>query len=211
MTESSKITNIDNTSSLLLIPNLIGYCRIVLLIGVVLFALAHPVLTVVLYFISGNLDAIDGLCARKLNQESRIGIILDYAIDRASVVVLFMILSILYVHEWEFFCFLLMLDIFSHICQVYSTVFMKLNSHKSVGKQQGLILRLYYSNRSVLYFACASHDLWLACLYLYYFYPLKSILYISLIFLPGFIFKVIIHLSQITSVFKTVSQNDYAV
>lgn len=207
MTESTKIDNITSTSSpLLFIPNLIGYCRLILLMGVVAFALSHPAVTFFLYFISGNLDAIDGFCARKLKQESRIGMILDYAIDRASVAIIFLILSILYIHQWAFFCFLLMLDIFSHICQVYSTVFTKLQNHKLVGKQQGFILGVYYSNRTILYFTCASHDLWLASLYLYYFYPWHSILYISLIFLPGFIFKVIVHLYQIISVFKTVSQ-----
>jgi len=194
--------------TLLLLPNLIGYIRIALIILVIFIAFRHPVLTFIVYFIAGNLDAVDGYLARRLNQESKIGTILDYAVDRAGEVVLFFILATLYPSAWSFFCLLLILDIFSHICQLYSTVFSSQQSHKHIGKQQGGVLGLYYSNRIVLYCACASYDLWLGSLYLYHFFPSTGLYYLSILLLPGFVFKVIVHIMQIISVFRTVSALD---
>lgn len=205
---SSPITSRNPYAVLLLIPNIIGYIRLALLAVVVLTALHHPLIAFVAYFISGNLDAVDGYCARKFNQESRIGTILDYAIDRTSDTLLFLILVIIYPQIWGLFCILLMLDIFSHICQVYSTVFSALKNHKLVGREQGPILRLYYTNRIILYIACASYGMWMACFYLYHFFPEHWILVISFIFLPGFIFKVIIHFLQIIAVFRRVAATD---
>ena len=193
---------------LTLIPNLVGYFRIALLIAVLFIAFSHPVLTFVLYFIGGNLDAVDGYLARRLNQTSKIGTILDYATDRASDIVVFMILATVYPHWWSVFVLLLMLDIFSHICQVYSTVFSTQKSHKLIGRSQGSLLSLYYTNRAVLYFTCASHDLWLGCMYLLHFYPMHWLFVLQFFLLPGFIFKVIIHLMQIWAVFHRVSAEE---
>lgn len=201
--ENQSVT--EGRSALLTLPNLIGYFRVALIVVVIFTAFKHPLLTFVLYFVSANLDAVDGYLARRLGQVSKLGTVLDYAIDRGSDTVLFMILATVYREWWSFFCLMLMLDIFSHICQVYSTVFSTQKSHKQVGKRQGLLLGLYYSNRKVLYWACASHDLWLGCLYLLYFFPSSWLFYVSFIFLPGFAFKVLIHVLQILNACKRVA------
>ncbi len=199
------ITSKHYNSSLWLLPNIIGYIRIILLLSVVFIAFSRPLLTFIIYLVAANLDAVDGFLARKLNQQSKLGAILDYATDRGSDVLMFLMLAVLYKEAWSFFCFLLMLDIFSHICQLYSTVFLKQESHKNIGKQQGRLLNLYYSSRPVLYYACASYGLWLACWYLHYFYPLAWMYYLSFVFLPGFVFKVVVHFIQVVSVFRMVS------
>ena len=193
---------------LTLAPNLIGYIRIALLVSVLFIAFNYPLLTFILYFIGGNLDAVDGYLARRLNQTSKVGTILDYATDRASDIVVFMILAALYPQWWALFVLLLMLDIFSHICQVYSTVFSTEKSHKLIGKSQGSLLSLYYTNRVVLYFTCASHDLWLGCMYLLHFFPLHWLFILQFFLLPGFVFKCVIHLLQIWTVFHKVSAEE---
>lgn len=188
------------------IPNLIGYFRISLLFVTIFNATTSPIVAFISQLVGGNLDGLDGYCARRFNQESRLGQVLDYAIDRASTVVTFMILAVLYPSHWAFFCLMLALEIFSHICQVYSTVFSSEQSHKLVGHKQSFLLRQYYTNRWVLCFACASHDLWLGLIYLYYFFPHATLLYLTFICLPGFILKTLVHLIQIFSVFRFVTQ-----
>jgi len=189
-----------------LIPNLIGYVRIALLFVTVFNAMTAPIIAFISQFVGGSFDGLDGYCARRFNQESRLGRVLDYAVDRASTVIIFMILAMLYPTHWTFFCLMLALDIFSHICQVYSTVFSNQSSHKMVGHKQSFLLRQYYTNRKVLFFACASHDMWLGFMYLYYFFPHATFLYLTFVCLPGFILKTLIHLIQIFSVFRFVTQ-----
>jgi CDP-diacylglycerol--inositol 3-phosphatidyltransferase len=52
---------------LLFVPNIIGYVRIILLFAA-LYNCQYPLETVILYSLSGLLDALDGYCARYFNQ-----------------------------------------------------------------------------------------------------------------------------------------------
>lgn len=68
----------------LFIPNIIGYFRFAALFATFFTYQQHPALTVLLYGISQTLDAFDGWAARKFDQSTRFGAVLDMVCDRAS-------------------------------------------------------------------------------------------------------------------------------
>lgn len=65
----------------LFVPNLLCYLRILLGFSGLHVSHSRPVLAVFFWVISAILDAFDGYCARKLDQCSSFGIILDIAAD----------------------------------------------------------------------------------------------------------------------------------
>jgi len=65
----------------LYLPNILGYARIFLGFLGLWFAFTLPPLTIALWIISSLLDAIDGILARKLNQCSELGMLLDIIAD----------------------------------------------------------------------------------------------------------------------------------
>lgn len=71
------------------IPNAIGFARIGLLVAFVVIGLGddeHRALLAVLYALAAWGDQLDGLAARLTGQYSRLGALLDPAIDRALVI-----------------------------------------------------------------------------------------------------------------------------
>ena len=141
------------------LPNIICYIRAVLILIPLATALTRPILTLIICFISVSLDVADGAAARYLNQRSRLGQALDYAIDRASIAVITTMIMILIPRYWWCFSIILILDISSHIAHLYRTVYNQQTHHKVTSKKQNNLVRAYYNNRLVLFFACASHDL----------------------------------------------------
>ncbi len=193
----------------LYIPNVICYIRLVLLCCTPWFALHQPLIAIGFYFSSAILDAADGYLARRLGQESYLGAILDYTIDRASLCIMQLILALIYPSFWMFFAFILALDIGSHICHLYSSLFLKRKHHKEVNLNYGQWLNLYYSKRVVLFLTCFFHDLWFTWAYLYHFYPQQKWLWLAfIIFLPGFLFKTMIHILQIKASLQVIVQLD---
>ena len=72
---------------LLYTPNLIGYARIIFTLAslsLMIIAPNHWVLAAVFYFISFVGDLYDGMAARKLNQTSSFGGLIDMVTDRCS-------------------------------------------------------------------------------------------------------------------------------
>ncbi len=72
------------------IPNAIGYVRIGLLVAFLILGLTgdddHPALLATLYALAAWGDQLDGLAARLTGQYSRLGALLDPAIDRLLVI-----------------------------------------------------------------------------------------------------------------------------
>ena len=68
---------------LLYVPNLIGYVRIILTLSCLWTHEKYPLLTFLLYATSVTLDWFDGIYARKLNQCSKFGTMLDIITDKA--------------------------------------------------------------------------------------------------------------------------------
>ncbi|KAL2905294.1 CDP-diacylglycerol--inositol 3-phosphatidyltransferase 1 [Bienertia sinuspersici] len=127
----------------LYVPNIIGYIRV--LMNCVAFGIcfSHKGLFSVLYFVSFVCDGIDGWFARKLNQVSTFGVVLDMVTDRISTACLLVILSQIY-RPSLIFVSLLALDIASHWFQMYSTFLTGKASHKDVKDSSSLLFRLYY-------------------------------------------------------------------
>lgn len=73
------------------IPNLVGYLRILLLIGCYFYKDHQFEKFAVLYFVSFVLDYFDGLFARMFKQTSKFGGLLDMLTDRMGTLVLYFI------------------------------------------------------------------------------------------------------------------------
>jgi phosphatidylglycerophosphate synthase len=189
-------------------PNIICYLRALMILVPLATALTRPIITLVFLIGSISLDVVDGALARHLKQESRLGQMLDYAIDRATLSICCIILAVLIPNYWWFFSFILMLDLSSHFAHLYRTVFCKQQHHKKTSKKQNLLIRLYYDKRQAMFFACASHDLFLAAIYTNHFFPANWDLALIWLFIPGFIFKTVIHILQITESMHTAVEAD---
>ncbi|CAM8971794.1 unnamed protein product [Rhodiola kirilowii] len=142
----------------LYIPNIIGYIRVLMNILAFAICFSNKKLFSALYFISFVCDGIDGWCARKFNQVSTFGAVLDMVTDRISTACLLVILSQVY-RPGFIFLLLLALDIASHWLQMYSTFLLGKNSHKDVKDSTSWLFRLYYGNRIVMAYCCGSCEI----------------------------------------------------
>lgn len=148
----------------LYIPNIIGYIRV--LMNIVAFALcfSNKWLFAILYFISFVCDGVDGWFARKFNQVSTFGAVLDMVTDRVSTAGLLAILSQLY-SPGRTFLALLGLDIASHWLQMYSTFVSGKTSHKDV-QDKNWLLMAYYRHRYFMAFCCVGSEVLYIILFL---------------------------------------------
>ncbi|GAB2267868.1 CDP-diacylglycerol-inositol 3-phosphatidyltransferase [Dionaea muscipula] len=146
-------------------PNIIGYIRV--LMNCVAFALcfSHKVLFVTLYFTSFVCDALDGWFARRYNQVSTFGAVLDMVTDRISTACLLVVLSQIY-RPGLIFLSLLALDIASHWLQMYSTFLSGKSSHKDVRDSSNWLFKLYYGNRIFMAYCCVSCEVLYIILFL---------------------------------------------
>ncbi|KAL5561208.1 hypothetical protein UlMin_030955 [Ulmus minor] len=149
----------------LYIPNIIGYTRI--LLNCIAFArcFSNKNIFAVLYFFSFVCDGIDGWCARKFNQVSTFGAVLDMVTDRISTACLLVILSQVY-RPGLVFLSLLALDIGSHWMQMYSTFLSGKVSHKDVKDSTSWLFRLYYGNRMFMAYCCVACEVLYISLFL---------------------------------------------
>ena len=148
----------------LFIPNIIGYLRFVALFVTFFTYQTRPGLTVLLYGISQVLDAFDGMAARKFNQSTRFGAVLDMVCDRASNGAFLAILAALYPkYSWVFLSDIV-LDLVSHWYQMYVTL-LKGSHHKESKSKYGL-LNIYYGYKSVLFTLVLGNEMFLCSAYL---------------------------------------------
>lgn len=149
----------------LYIPNIIGYIRI--LLNCVAFAIcfSEKKLFSLLYFISFVCDALDGWFARKFNQVSTFGAVLDMVTDRISTACLLVILSQVY-RPGLVFLSLLALDIASHWLQMYSTFLVGKASHKDVNDSTNWLFKAYYGNRMFMGYCCVACEVLYITLFL---------------------------------------------
>ncbi|KAH9648440.1 CDP-diacylglycerol--inositol 3-phosphatidyltransferase 1 [Citrus sinensis] len=139
----------------LYIPNIIGYVRVLLNCIAFYLCFSDKRVFSVLYFISFVCDAIDGWCARKFNQVSTFGAVLDMVTDRISTACLLVILSQVY-RPGLVFVSLLALDIGSHWLQMYSTFLTGKTSHKDVKDSTNWLFKAYYGNRMFMGYCCVA-------------------------------------------------------
>lgn len=96
----------------LTVPNVLSAVRLVLIpvfVYVLLFAHANGWAVAILMF-SGASDWADGKIARTLNQSSRLGVLLDPAVDRLYMVTVPIVLAIDHIVPWWFVITLLVRD-----------------------------------------------------------------------------------------------------
>jgi len=148
----------------LYIPNIIGYFRII--INFIAFAVCYSnkALFALLYFLSFVLDGVDGWFARKFNQASTFGAVLDMVTD--STACLLALLSQFY-RPGLVFLILLGLDITSHWFQMYSSFLSGKTSHKDVKHTGNWLLKLYYGYRPFMAFCCVSCEVLYIILFLF--------------------------------------------
>ncbi|KAG7285509.1 hypothetical protein NEMBOFW57_010138 [Staphylotrichum longicolle] len=152
----------------LLWPNIIGYSRIILAFASLYYMPLHPRTCSLLYSVSCLLDALDGYAARYFEQSTRFGAVLDMVTDRCTTACLLVFLSSAFPRWAILFQGLISLDLASHYIHMYATLAMggAENSHKNVDKSRSRILSLYYTNKTVLFIACALNEAFFIALYL---------------------------------------------
>ncbi|PVH21606.1 hypothetical protein CXQ85_000588 [Candidozyma haemuli] len=180
----------------LFVPNLIGYFRVLTATLSFITMWQFPTWTLVLYGISGFLDAFDGYAARKFNQGTSFGAVLDMVTDRCATTSLICYLCVIYPNFCLLWQMLVSLDLASHYMHMYAMLSSGSTSHKNVDEKQSKLLSLYYNNRKVLFLVCLVNELFYVALYLHYyeFFWLGTILaYLSA---PVWLFKQIANVIQ---------------
>lgn len=150
-------------SVFLFVPNIIGYIRVVLCLVSLYYMPSDPLKTVVLYITSAGLDAVDGYAARYFHQESQFGAVLDMVTDRCGITVMNMGLAVLYPQYAILFQLYVFVDIGSHWAHTANSVG-KGSHHKE--QNHNFLLRLYYTNRLVLFFVCSVNECFFVLLYM---------------------------------------------
>ncbi len=113
----------------------------------------HPRTCSLLYSVSCLLDALDGMAARKYNQSTEFGAVLDMVTDRCTTACLLVFLASAWPRWSIVFQGLISLDLASHYMHMYASLSMgEGRSHKKVDESRSWILHLYYTNR-----VCATH------------------------------------------------------
>ena len=79
-----------------MLPNLISLSRLVLAAAFVHYA-AQPVIAVTILCAAGISDWLDGFAAKKLGQQTSLGVLLDPICDRAFIVTV--LVTLVVVHE----------------------------------------------------------------------------------------------------------------
>ena len=162
----SDLANHKKENIFLFVPNLIGmakillhntlilticsgYTRVILAIISLYFMPIHPRRCSAIYAVSCLLDALDGYAARKLNQGTKFGSVLDMVTDRCTTTCLLVFLASAMPGYAMVFQLLISLDLASHYVHMYATLSMggSGSSHKNVDAQRSWLLHLYYSNK----------------------------------------------------------------
>ena len=144
-------------------PNLVGYGRILSTIFAFTIVFTHPLPASVFYALGQLFDAVDGPVARHFHQTSKFGALLDMLTDRLSTATLLIVLSHLYPHHWGLYAALIVLDMVSHWCQMYSKLAQNIKTHKGSNNP---LLNFYYTFPYALLVFCVGNEACFIALYL---------------------------------------------
>ncbi|ODV98165.1 hypothetical protein PACTADRAFT_47968 [Pachysolen tannophilus NRRL Y-2460] len=196
------------------IPNMIGYSRVLSALLSFFLMRNHPIYTTFIYGISCLLDAFDGFAARKYNQTSRFGAVLDMVTDRCTTSSLICFLAVLYPNYILIWQILVSLDLASHYMHMYASLSTGSKSHKTIGKNQNILLKLYYGDKKVLFIVCAFNEIFFVALYLSHF-DFKPLVFgltfpqiLSLISFPLWFFKQFTNIIQLVAASQILSEMD---
>lgn len=207
---------------MLFIPNLIGYFRVLAALASFVFMSAFQDLWLIgvgLYLCNFVGDLFDGLLARKLDQCSTFGSVLDMLTDRCSTLGLFMILSAQSAaddaDERDFPWFRLMflslaiLDVSSHWAQTYSALVIG-QHHKTeegnVGKN--FLVRWFYKYYWFFGYLCVGAEFTYVLLYLRKHIQLQLLDLVLAVCIPGCVAKQFVNVAQLLSAFGAIARHD---
>jgi CDP-diacylglycerol--inositol 3-phosphatidyltransferase len=206
-------TNNNPHKIYLYVPNLIGYGRVLCSLLSFLIYDTHPVLFLVLYTSSFLLDAVDGEAARKFNQTSRFGAVLDMVTDRFSTAALVTLLSHFYNSKIYIMGFVLLniLDFVSHWIRMYSTLVANVASHKDTRVIKNPLLRIYYGNRMVMAVLCLGNELFYIFLYALHFFEMSPLFVTAawIFLIPTWGFKQLMNVIQLVDSSEAVVAWEY--
>lgn len=180
----------------LFVPNLIGYFRVFTATLSFITMKKFPVWTLLLYGISGFLDAFDGYAARRFNQGTSFGAVLDMVTDRCATTSLICYLSVIYPKFCLLWQMLVSLDLASHYMHMYAMLSSGSSSHKNVDEKQSKLLSLYYNNRKVLFVVCLINELFYVALYLHFYDFFWLGTFLAYISAPVWLFKQVANIVQ---------------
>lgn len=186
----------DSENIFLFVPNLIGYCRIILAIISFYFMPTNCAIAVSCYVVSALLDAFDGHAARYFNQSTKFGAMLDQLTDRCGTMCLCAVLARFYPDYSFLFLMSMTIDIACHWIFLHTSILQGKSSHKFVDMSENPIMNIYYTNRTVLFWMCAGNEAFYCALYLLYFSQGPLILGLSL-------FKIVVYLSAPIALVKS--------
>ncbi|PKI83980.1 Pis1p [Malassezia vespertilionis] len=148
----------DTTDVFLFVPNLIGYARVILAAISLYYMRDNPKVCTVLYCVSCMLDAFDGMFARRLDQATKFGAVLDMVTDRCTTSSLLCFLTAAYPRCALLFQGLITLDFSSHYIHMYTTLVAGSKSHKIPLELQiapllpHAMLKAIYADRNGLFY-----------------------------------------------------------
>jgi CDP-diacylglycerol--inositol 3-phosphatidyltransferase len=217
---------------LLYLPNIIGYSRVLCAVASYLLMMCAPALwlpAILLYLANFVGDLVDGWAARKYNQCSSFGGVLDMITDRCSTAGLLFILAGDYAdvdatmplpaYRISFLA-LLLLDISSHWVQMHSSLAIGVH-HKSVegNLRKNVLVRWFYQYYWFFGYLCVGAEFTYILLYILLHWPEKDEgAFLSLIrsalrlllaaCIPGCIAKQAVNVKQLSSSCVAIAQHD---
>jgi CDP-diacylglycerol--inositol 3-phosphatidyltransferase len=214
------------TNVLWFVPNCIGYTRVLMTLSSFFIMSAFPeqwLTGILLYLGSFVGDLIDGMVARKLNQTSSFGGVLDMITDRCSTAGLLYVLAAEYTTVDEglslpvfrlTFLALLILDIASHWCQMYSSLSLGAHHKSEAGnKDKNFLVRWFYAYYWFFGYLCVGAEFTYIILYVRRHLDPTTFISTALdivlaICLPGCIAKQFVNVMQLTSACYSIAQYD---
>ena len=190
------------------VPNLIGYLRIIFILIAFAFN-TKPVVFLSCYAFAFFMDQFDGIIARRLDQCSKFGYIMDMYTDKCATAGLFVVLCLLFPGYAVYFVYLMILDIASHSLLVYASALLGKSSHKKPGDPQHPLVSLYYKYNIVLDILWAGQEVFLLGLFALYYYPGNIFfLYLTYAAVLPFALKQIVNFFQLTDSVKWIVAYD---
>jgi len=155
-------------------------------------------------------DLFDGFFARKLNQCSTVGAVLDMVTDRVSTAVLLVLLSHFYPPYMFHFMFLIALDFSSHWFHMYASK----GHHKSVDKNRNIILRAFYDVYVFFGYCCVGTEFFYVALAILHYAPAMQYAGLTLhafaryALFPACACKQIVNVAQLFSSMNALAETD---
>ncbi|ANQ09493.1 synthase [Plasmodium coatneyi] len=158
------------------IPNIIGYIRVILALCGFMICRKNLILFGVLYGTSQILDAFDGWTARKFNQTSVFGQILDQITDRLSTTLLYLLNGNVYDEYIIAIGLIMIADIGGHYFHSSSCAIAGNKTHKKIEKGNRL-LKLYYERPVVMVICIIAYESFWFAAYMFKVTPKNDVLH----------------------------------